>query len=250
VLELQLIATGMHLSPEFGLTVEAIEADGFQVDRKVEILLSSDTAVGVTKSMGLGLIGVADALAELKPDLVLVLGDRYEIFCAAAAAMIARIPIAHLHGGETTQGAFDEAIRHIITKMSHLHFVAAEDYRRRVIQLGEQPDPMRIPRGRYCFSRSKRFARGTRMHAPTPRSGNCGISPASSMSMAWWAIPPADWPRCRASRRARSISAIASVGGYGLRASLIASLSVRPKVIRVSRHISMCAAPASKQHSG
>jgi GDP/UDP-N,N'-diacetylbacillosamine 2-epimerase (hydrolysing) len=139
-LELQLIATGMHLSPEFGLTINVIENDGFHVDRKVEMLLSSDTAVGITKSMGLGIIGFADALEELKPDLMLVLGDRYEIFCAASAAMIARIPIAHLHGGETTQGAFDEAIRHSITKMSHLHFVAAEEYRERVIQLGEEPE--------------------------------------------------------------------------------------------------------------
>ena len=140
VLELQLIATGMHLSPEFGLTINVIEDDGFHLDRKVEMLLSSDTAVGITKSMGLGIIGFADALEELKPDLMLVLGDRYEIFCAASAAMIARIPIAHLHGGETTQGAFDEAIRHSITKMSHLHFVAAEEYRERVIQLGEEPE--------------------------------------------------------------------------------------------------------------
>jgi len=139
-LELQLVVTGMHLSPEFGMTVDAIEADGFTIERKVEMLLSSDTAVGVTKSMGLGMIGFADALAELKPDLMLVLGDRYEIFAAAASAMIARIPIAHLHGGETTEGAFDEAIRHSITKMSHLHFVAAEEYRLRVIQLGEQPE--------------------------------------------------------------------------------------------------------------
>jgi GDP/UDP-N,N'-diacetylbacillosamine 2-epimerase (hydrolysing) len=121
------------------MTVNAIEADGFKIDRKVEMLLSSDTPVGVTKSMGLGMIGFADALAELQPDLMLVLGDRYEIFAAASAAMIARIPIAHLHGGETTEGAFDEAIRHSITKMSHLHFVAAEEYRRRVIQLGEHP---------------------------------------------------------------------------------------------------------------
>lgn len=139
VLDLQLIATGMHLSPEFGLTVSAIEDDGFHVDRKVEMLLSSDTPVGVTKSMGLGMIGFADALAELKPDMLLVLGDRYELLAAAAAAMIARIPIAHLHGGETTEGNFDEAIRHSITKMSHLHFVAADEYRRRVIQLGEDP---------------------------------------------------------------------------------------------------------------
>lgn len=138
-LELQLVVTGMHLSPEFGMTVDAIEADGFMINRKVEMLLSSDTSVSVTKSMGLGMIGFADALAELKPDMLLVLGDRYEIFAAAASAMIARIPISHLHGGETTEGAFDEAIRHSITKMSHLHFVAAEEYRRRVVQLGEQP---------------------------------------------------------------------------------------------------------------
>jgi GDP/UDP-N,N'-diacetylbacillosamine 2-epimerase (hydrolysing) len=139
-LELQLVVTGMHLSPEFGMTVNAIEADGFKIDRKVEMLLSSDTPVGVAKSMGLGMIGFADALADLQPDLMLVLGDRYEIFAAASAAMVARTPIAHLHGGETTEGAFDEAIRHSITKMSHLHFVAAEEYRRRVIQLGEHPD--------------------------------------------------------------------------------------------------------------
>ena len=140
VLELQLVVTGMHLSPEFGMTVDTIEADGFTIDRKVEMLLSSDTVVGVTKSMGLGMIGFADALAELKPDLMIVLGDRYEIFVASAAAMIARIPIAHLHGGEATEGLIDEPIRHSITKMSHLHFVAAEEYRRRVIQLGEQPE--------------------------------------------------------------------------------------------------------------
>lgn len=140
LLELQLIATGMHLSPEFGLTINAIREDGFHVDRQVEMLLSSDTPVGVTKSMGLGMIGFGDALDELKPDLMLVLGDRYELLSAAAAAMVARIPIAHLHGGETTEGAFDEAIRHSITKMSHLHFVAADEYRRRVIQLGEDPE--------------------------------------------------------------------------------------------------------------
>ena len=139
-LSLQLIATGAHLSPEFGLTYRKIEADGFRIDHRVEMLLSSDTPVGVTKSLGLGLLGFADALAELRPDLLLVLGDRYEIFAAATAAMVARIPIAHLHGGETTEGAIDEAIRHAITKLAHLHFVAAEDYRRRVIQLGEAPE--------------------------------------------------------------------------------------------------------------
>jgi len=139
-LTLQIIATGMHLSPEFGLTYRDIEQDGFQIDRKVEMLTSSDTAVGIAKSMGLGLIGFADALYELKPDLIVVLGDRFEIFAAVSAALVARIPIAHLHGGELTEGAFDESLRHAITKMSHLHFVAAEEYRQRVIQLGEQPE--------------------------------------------------------------------------------------------------------------
>lgn len=140
VLDLQLIVTGMHLSPEFGLTVQEIEADGFRIDRKVEMLLSSDTPVGITKSMGLAMIGFADALAELQPDLLLVLGDRFETFAAASAALIARIPIAHCHGGELTEGAFDDALRHSITKMAHLHFVAAEEYRQRVIQMGEHPD--------------------------------------------------------------------------------------------------------------
>jgi GDP/UDP-N,N'-diacetylbacillosamine 2-epimerase (hydrolysing) len=139
-LELQIIATGMHLSPEFGLTYQQIEKDGFSINKKVEMLLSSDSEVGVTKSMGVGLIGFADALHELKPDLLVVLGDRFEIFSAASAAMIAKIPVVHLHGGEATEGAFDESIRHSITKMSHLHFTATEEYRRRVIQLGEQPD--------------------------------------------------------------------------------------------------------------
>ena len=140
VLDLQLITTGMHLSPEFGLTVQEIEADGYQIDRKLEMLLSSDTAVGVTKSMGLGIIAFADALSELQPDLLLVLGDRFEIFSAASAALIARIPIAHIHGGEVTEGAMDDSIRHSISKMSHIHFVAAKQYRQRVIQLGENPE--------------------------------------------------------------------------------------------------------------
>lgn len=139
-LTLQIIATGMHLSPEFGLTYREIEQDGFQIDRKVEMLTSSDTTVGISKSMGLGMIGFADALDELSPDMIVVLGDRFEIFAAVSTALVARIPVAHLHGGETTEGAFDEALRHSITKMSHLHFVAAEEYRKRVIQLGEQPD--------------------------------------------------------------------------------------------------------------
>ena len=137
---LQVIATGMHLSPEFDLTYREIERDGFEINRKVEMLTSSDTAVGIAKSMGLGIIGFADALNELRPDLIVVLGDRFEVFSAASAALVARFPIAHLHGGETTEGVIDEAIRHSITKMSHLHFVATEEYLKRVIQLGENPN--------------------------------------------------------------------------------------------------------------
>ena len=138
-LELQIIATGMHLSPEFGLTYKVIEKE-FKVDKKIEMLLSSDTSVGISKSMGLAQISFAEAYEELKPDILVVLGDRYEIFSATSAAMIARIPIAHLHGGEATEGLIDEPIRHSITKMSHLHFTATEAYKNRVIQLGEHPN--------------------------------------------------------------------------------------------------------------
>lgn len=139
-LELQIVATGMHLSPEFGLTYQNIEKDGFELNEKVEMLLSSDTSVGIATSLGIGTIGFARAFDRLKPDLIVLLGDRFEILSAAQAAMVARIPIAHLHGGETTEGVIDEAIRHSITKMSHLHFVSTEVYRNRVIQLGEHPD--------------------------------------------------------------------------------------------------------------
>jgi len=138
-LQLQVVATGMHLSPEFGLTYRQIEADGFTIDAKVEMLLSSDSAVGIAKSMGLGVIGFADALDRLKPDILVVLGDRFEILAAAQAALVLRIPIAHIHGGETTEGAFDEGIRHAISKMAQWHFVAAEPYRKRVVQMGESP---------------------------------------------------------------------------------------------------------------
>ncbi|MHB1100747.1 MAG: UDP-N-acetylglucosamine 2-epimerase [Burkholderiales bacterium] len=138
-LELQVIATGMHLSPEFGLTYRAIEEDGFSIDAKVEMLLSSDTSVGVAKSMGLGTIGFADAFERLSPDIVVLLGDRFEILSAAQAALVMRIPVAHISGGEITEGAMDDSIRHAITKMSHFHFVAAEAYRKRVIQMGEEP---------------------------------------------------------------------------------------------------------------
>lgn len=137
--ELQLVVTAMHLSPEFGLTYREIEKDGYPISSKIEMLLSSDTSVGITKSMGVALIGFADFYDIHKPDIVLILGDRYEMLVAAIAAVMAKIPIAHIHGGEKTEGAVDEAIRHSITKMSQLHFTSTEEYRRRVIQLGEQP---------------------------------------------------------------------------------------------------------------
>ncbi|MCT4619055.1 MAG: UDP-N-acetylglucosamine 2-epimerase [Marinisporobacter sp.] len=139
-LQLQLIVTGMHLSPEFGLTYREIENDGYRIDEKIEILLSSDTPIGICKSMGLAMISFAESYERLKPHMIVVLGDRFEIFSAVSAAMISRIPIAHISGGETTQGAIDESIRHSITKMSHLHFVATDEYRNRVIQLGENPN--------------------------------------------------------------------------------------------------------------
>lgn len=139
-LVLQLIVSGMHLSPEFGLTYQEIEKDGFKIDEKIEILMSSDTSVGLCKSIGLGVIGFSEALDRLRPDILVILGDRFEAFAAASAAMISRIPIAHLHGGEATEGLIDESIRHSITKMSHLHFTSTEEYRQRVIQLGEKPE--------------------------------------------------------------------------------------------------------------
>lgn len=136
---LQVAVTGMHLSPEFGETWRVIDADGFAIDARVETLLSSDTAQGVAKSTGLGVIGFADAFAHLRPDIVVLLGDRFEILAAAQAALIAKLPVAHLCGGDITEGAFDDAIRHSITKMAHLHFVTNEPAARRVRQLGEDP---------------------------------------------------------------------------------------------------------------
>ena len=138
-LKLQLIVTGMHLAPKFGNTVNKILRDKFKVDRKVKMLLPGDTPVHITKSVGLGMAGFAEALNDLKPNLLVVLGDRFELICATYAALIARIPVAHFNGGELTEGAIDEATRHSITKMSHLHFVANEVYKKRVIQLGENP---------------------------------------------------------------------------------------------------------------
>ncbi|HEY6977112.1 MAG TPA: UDP-N-acetylglucosamine 2-epimerase [Chitinophagaceae bacterium] len=138
--QLQLVVTGMHLSPEFGLTFNEIEKDGFKITKKIEILLSSDSPEGVVKSIGLGAIGFADALKELQPDLVIILGDRFEMLSIAEAALIFKIPVAHLHGGEITEGAYDDSIRHAITKMSHLHFASTEIYKNRIIQMGENPD--------------------------------------------------------------------------------------------------------------
>jgi GDP/UDP-N,N'-diacetylbacillosamine 2-epimerase (hydrolysing) len=138
--DLRVIATGMHLSPDFGLTYRDIERDGFRIDEKIEMLLDGDSSNAITKSTGLGVTRFADAFSELAPEVVVLLGDRFETFAAASSALFAGIPIAHIHGGETTEGAFDEAIRHSITKMSWWHFVATEEYRRRVIQLGESPD--------------------------------------------------------------------------------------------------------------
>ncbi len=138
--KLQMTLTGMHLSPEFGLTYRVAEADGFEIAAKVEMLLSGDTPVAIAKSMGLATIGFGEAFDRLQPDILVVLGDRFEILAAAQAAMLARIPIAHIHGGEISEGAIDEATRHALTKMAHLHFAAAEPYRQRIIQLGENPD--------------------------------------------------------------------------------------------------------------
>jgi len=143
-LELQTIVTGMHLAPEYGLTVDRFQQDGFPVSQRVDIELAGDSPREITRSLGLGVIGFADAYAQLQPDMVLLLGDRYEILAAAQAALIARIPVAHLFGGDTTEGAFDEAIRHSITKMSHLHFVSNEISARRIIQMGEAPEAVHV----------------------------------------------------------------------------------------------------------
>ncbi len=142
-LQLQLLVSGMHLSPEFGETYKQIEKDGFNIDEKVEILLSSDTSIGTAKSIGLGVLGFSDALERLDPDVLVILGDRFEALAAAQTAMILRIPILHIHGGEITEGAYDDAIRHAITKFSYLHATTTDEYRQRVIQLGEAPERVR-----------------------------------------------------------------------------------------------------------
>ncbi|AWL11630.1 UDP-N,N'-diacetylbacillosamine 2-epimerase (hydrolyzing) [Saliniradius amylolyticus] len=139
-LELQTLVSGSHLSPELGLTYRQIVADGFNIDAKVDMLLSADSAVATAKSMGLGVMGYADALSRLAPDALVILGDRYEALAAAQTALLLNIPIIHLHGGEITEGAYDDALRHAITKLSYLHFTSTEPYRQRVIQLGEAPE--------------------------------------------------------------------------------------------------------------
>lgn len=139
IFQLQVLVTGAHLSPEFGLTYKQIETEGFQIDEKVEMLLSADTGTSIVKSMGLGMIGYADSLSRLNPDGIVILGDRYEMLAIAASASALKIPIIHLHGGEITEGAYDDSFRHAISKLSHLHFTSTEAYRERIIQMGEQP---------------------------------------------------------------------------------------------------------------
>lgn len=139
-LQLQIIATNMHLSERFGYTYKEIEADGFVIDYKVSMDINGDSAKDTVQSMAMAMNGFAEAYTQLCPDILVVLGDRYEILVAVSAALIFRIPVAHLHGGEITEGAYDDAIRHAITKMSHLHFTSTEEYRQRVIQMGEQPE--------------------------------------------------------------------------------------------------------------
>jgi len=139
-----LIVTGMHLSQEFGMTVRDIERDGIPIAARVDMLVSSDTPAGIAKSIALGLIGLSDAIERLRPDAMMVLGDRFEILAAAQAAMVHNVPLVHIAGGDTTEGAFDEAIRHAITKMAHLHLVTNETARDRVIQMGEDPSHVHV----------------------------------------------------------------------------------------------------------
>lgn len=191
--ELQVAVTGMHLAPEFGDTLAAIERDGFRIDARVEMLLASDTPVGIAKSIGLGVIGFADAFERLRPDLLLLLGDRFEILAAAQAALVTRLPVAHLCGGDVTEAAFDEAIRHAVTKMAHLHFATNDAAARRLRQLGE--DPARIfavgspgidtilrttPLSRAELERETGLALGKRLLLVTFHPATLGRVPASA----------------------------------------------------------------------
>ncbi len=139
-LKYNLLVTGTHLSAEFGMTYKEIEADGFEIDESIEIILSSDSPQSICKSMGLGLISYSEALKRISCDILILLGDRFETFAMAAAAAVCGIPIVHIHGGEITQGAIDDSFRHAITKMSHFHFTSTSIYRTRVIQMGENPE--------------------------------------------------------------------------------------------------------------
>ena len=138
-IELQIMVTGMHLSPEFGKTIDLIESDGFTISEKVEMLVSSDSPEGISKSIGLGVIGFAQVFSKNRPDILVVLADRYEMYASALAALPFQLPLAHIEGGDLTLGAFDDSLRHSITKFSHLHFVSTFEYKKRVIQLGEEP---------------------------------------------------------------------------------------------------------------
>lgn len=139
-INLKVVVTGMHLSPEFGFTYKEIMNDNIEIDERIEILMSSDTNVGVCKSMAMAIISFSEYFNRIKPDMLVILGDRYEMFSIASVATVLNIPIAHLHGGEITEGLYDDAFRHSITKMSYIHFTSCEEYRKRVIQLGEKPD--------------------------------------------------------------------------------------------------------------
>ena len=138
-LKLLLFVTGMHLCPEFGDTVREIERDGFEVTERVEMLLASDTPESISKSMGLGTIGFSQVFPRWRPVILLLLGDRFEMHAAAVAALPFKIVLAHIHGGESTEGLIDEPIRHSLTKMSHLHFPSTVPYARRIVQMGEEP---------------------------------------------------------------------------------------------------------------
>jgi GDP/UDP-N,N'-diacetylbacillosamine 2-epimerase (hydrolysing) len=139
-LTLQIMATGMHLSSKFGDTIKEIQSDGFNIDQEIEILEESDGTIDLAKSISTSIEAFANEFRNNRPDLIIVLGDRFEIFSATIASLIQKIPVAHIHGGEATEGLLDEAFRHSITKMSHLHFVSAEAHRKKVIQLGEDPN--------------------------------------------------------------------------------------------------------------
>ncbi len=183
-IDLRLIVGAMHLAPEFGETWRAIEADGFTIDARVEMLLASDTPVGTAKSLGLGTLGLADALDRLNPDLLLLLGDRFEALAAAQTALILRIPIAHIHGGEISEGAFDDAIRHAISKMATWHFPAAEPFRQRLIRMGTPPDRVFTTGAPGLDGLVDGLVDGPR--PPLSALGDIGLPPGQPFALATW----------------------------------------------------------------